>query len=63
MVAPLETSDINTNQQDGVPEAASLNGDRLEIDNAVNLLGHGRFQRRVLIAAGLCFSADAGKLS
>lgn len=43
---------------DGVLEAV-VKSERLEIDDAVNLLGHGAFQRRVMLAAGLCFAADA----
>jgi putative MFS transporter len=29
------------------------------VDDAIERLGYGRFQVRVMIAAGLCFAADA----
>lgn len=31
----------------------------LEIDDAIDRLGYGPFQRRILVAAGLCFAADS----
>ena len=47
-----ETDDISTNN---CPEASLL----ISIDQAIEALGTGKFQLRLLIASGLCFAADA----
>mmetsp|Transcript_21185 Transcript_21185/g.52095 ORF Transcript_21185/g.52095 Transcript_21185/m.52095 type:complete len:170 (-) Transcript_21185:7148-7657(-) len=31
----------------------------MDMDEAIERLGHGRFQKDILLAAGLCFAADA----
>lgn len=47
---------------EGVPLSASIsqyNDNRIEIEEAIQEIGSGIFQRRILIAAGLCFAADS----
>ena len=45
----------NYNDDDGVQKDPIM----LDIDDAIERLGMGRFQYQVLLAAGLCFAADA----
>jgi MFS family permease len=48
----------------GIPNSADntsweSNGDGISIDDAIDRLQFGKFQRTILIAAGLCFASDA----
>ena len=42
--------------------ASEMNESVIKIDDAIQSLGMGKFQRRVLFAAGLCFTADATEI-
>ena len=44
---------------DGDSKIAGENASLIKIEDAIQSIGMGKFQRRVLFAAGLCFTADA----
>lgn len=49
----------NTNMDDNAPEDDMAGSSTLSMDEAVEQIGFGIFQIRILIATGLCFAADA----
>lgn len=45
---------------DGDPDTSTET--TIKVDDAIEKIGFGKFQRRVLLAAGLCFTADATEI-
>ena len=57
--APLAMPADGGQQQHLAPHSISSEAEIISIDAAIDNLGTGRFQIRVLIVAGLCFAADS----
>ena len=66
ILGPLFSGSYGSTQAEDATATATINrplkttsGTSMDIDDAIELLGMGRFQYDILIAAGLCFAADA----
>lgn len=56
---PVEINDNYPTYQVAAAEETSSEAAELSIDDAIERLGMGKFQHRILWAAGLCFAADS----
>mmetsp|Transcript_24391 Transcript_24391/g.44054 ORF Transcript_24391/g.44054 Transcript_24391/m.44054 type:complete len:518 (-) Transcript_24391:34-1587(-) len=68
-MAPSETSNIVDDDKAALYQGESNASERIlpaetiiKVDDAIESIGFGKFQRRVLWAAGLCFTADATEI-
>ncbi|KAL7578258.1 hypothetical protein ACA910_012676 [Epithemia clementina (nom. ined.)] len=52
-------TDANGFVEDGVGDSGGVGEEWITVEQAMERLGAGRFQARILIASGLCFAADA----
>lgn len=48
---------------DVVLQAAIITVQSMDVDVAVNRLGYGRYQQRLLLASGICFSAVSSEIT
>lgn len=55
----METENVNNSQDTHAFAANHQNNLKISIDQAVDKIGHGKFQQQILFAAGTCFMADS----